>query len=155
AAAVVGPEHAPLVVAYFDLGDEPTTLATPRPLDAVATEMGIAPDAARVAIDDAGRRLLDARTGRVAPHVDRKAVAGWNGPAVPAFARAAAPLGDPSLARIAARTADVLLRARHGDRLPRYLIDGRAEGDAVLDDYAFLTAGLLDLYEATFDPRWL
>jgi uncharacterized protein YyaL (SSP411 family) len=152
---VVGPEHAPLVVAYFDVGASPATLATSRPLDAVASDAGVPLDAARAAIDDARRRLLDARTRRVPPHVDRKVVTGWNGLAVSAFARASATLGDPALARVAARTADALLRARHGERLPRYLIDGEAQGDAVLDDYAFLTAGLLDLYEATFDPRWL
>ena len=32
---------------------------------------------------------------------------------------------------------------------------GKARHNAYLDDYAFLTAGLLDLFEASGDPRWL
>jgi len=40
-------------------------------------------------------------------------------------------------------------------RLQRSALDGQASGDGYLDDYAFFIAGLLDLYEATFDPRWL
>src|SRR5262249_51221095 len=48
-----------------------------------------------------------------------------------------------------------ILGARDGARLPRYLLDGRAHGDGYLDDYAFLVAGLLDLYEASGQTRWL
>ncbi len=37
----------------------------------------------------------------------------------------------------------------------RYFRAGRVVEKAFLDDYAFLILGLLDLYEATFDLRWL
>ena len=80
----------------------------------------------------------------------------WNGLAVSAFARASRVLGDPALLDRARATATVLLDGRTGDRLPRYRIDGVAHGgDGYLDDYSFLGAGLLDLYEATGETRWL
>jgi uncharacterized protein YyaL (SSP411 family) len=44
---------------------------------------------------------------------------------------------------------------RPAGRLVRSWKDGRTGVAAFLDDQAFLTAGLLDLYEATFDRRWL
>ena len=44
---------------------------------------------------------------------------------------------------------------RPDGRLVRSWKDGRTGVAAFLDDQAFLTAGLLDLYEATFDRRWL
>jgi hypothetical protein len=44
---------------------------------------------------------------------------------------------------------------RPGGRLARSWFEGHAEGTGYLDDYAFLAQGLLDLYEATFEPRWL
>jgi len=92
---------------------------------------------------------------RVPPHVDRKVVTAWNGLAVSAFARGSRVLGDPSLVDRAHETADALLKHRTGDRLPRYLFDGAARGEAYLDDHAFMIAGLLDLYEATGEVRWL
>jgi uncharacterized protein YyaL (SSP411 family) len=152
---VLPPERARLAAAYFDVGDEPTTLATPRPLDAVARELGVASDVVARELDAARTGLLAARRGRVPPHVDRKTVVGWNGLAVSAFARGAMVLRDPTLAATARDVASTMLARRRDGRLPRYLIDGEPHGDAYLDDYAFLVAGLLDLYEATFESRWL
>jgi hypothetical protein len=153
----LGPERARLARAWFDVGDgdAPATLATPKSIDAVATELGIAPDEARRQIDEIRTTLLAARARRVPPHVDRKVVTAWNGLAVSAFARASRPLGDPALVATARATADALLAHRTQSHLPRYLLDGAPRGDAYLDDYAFLVAGLLDLWEATGETRWL
>ena len=44
---------------------------------------------------------------------------------------------------------------RERGRLLRSYSEGRARHDAYLEDYAFLIAGLVDLYEADSSPRWL
>jgi uncharacterized protein YyaL (SSP411 family) len=44
---------------------------------------------------------------------------------------------------------------RKEGRLRRTFQGGRADGQAFLEDYAFLVAALIDLYEADADPRWL
>ena len=44
---------------------------------------------------------------------------------------------------------------RPGGRLARSAKDGRVGVAGFLDDYAFACAGLIDLFEATFEPRWL
>jgi uncharacterized protein YyaL (SSP411 family) len=154
-ADALGTERARLAAAYFDVGDEPTTLATPRPLDVVAGDFGMTPGAAAREIDAIRDVLRTARARRVPPHVDRKVVVAWNGLTVSAFARAAAVLRSPTFADTARNTASTLLAARRDGRLPRYLSNGDPHGDAYLDDYAFLIAGLLDLYEVTFERRWL
>jgi uncharacterized protein YyaL (SSP411 family) len=75
---------------------------------------------------------------------------------ISAFARAAFVLDEQGYAARAARAADfVLTRMRDGDRLHRAFKDGRAHFRGYLDDYAFVIAGLLDLYETTGEPRWL
>ena len=57
----------------------------------------------------------------------------------------------------AERAADfVLTHLRGADGgLRRSFKDGEARHLAFLDDHAFLAAGLIDLYEATFDVRYL
>jgi hypothetical protein len=155
--AVLGAERARFATAYFDVGDgaAATTLATPRALDAVAAELGLAPDAARRTLADVRAALLAARGHRVAPHVDRKVLTAWNGLAISAFARASLVLRDATFVEPARAAATTLLAARSGGRLSRYVMDGSPRGDAYLDDYAFLIAGLLDLYAATGEVGWL
>jgi len=133
-----------------------------RPLAADAAEAGIPEPEAAAALEDGRARLLRARRERVAPHTDRKVLAAWNGLAISAFSRAAQVLREPAHAAVAARAAG-FVRAKmsspslagRGARLRRSSFDGRADGDGFLDDYAFLIAGLLDLFEASQDPDWL
>jgi uncharacterized protein YyaL (SSP411 family) len=101
--------------------------------------------------------LLPVRARRVRPHRDDKVLAAWNGLAISAFARAGRALGEEGYVAAADRAADfVLSRMRAPDgRLLRTWREGRAGGPGFLDDHAFLGLGLLDLHEATGDPRRL
>ena len=136
--------------------DGRNVLWTARPLADVATEQGLDEDAARRLLDDARDTLYRARAERPAPLRDEKILTSWNGMAISAFAQAALVLDDPAYAERAAAAADfVLASLRVGDRLLRSYANGEARVAGYLDDYAFLIAGLLDLYEATSDPRWL
>jgi uncharacterized protein YyaL (SSP411 family) len=75
---------------------------------------------------------------------------------ISAFAAGGRILDDPSDLRRAGRAADFVLGAfRDHGRLVRSYKEGRPGRPAYLDDYAFLIAGLLDLYETTFEPRRL
>src|SRR5262249_17766521 len=65
-------------------------------------------------------------------------------------------LGEDVYAQRAEKAADfVLTRMRKEGRLLRSYKDHQAHHNAYLEDYAFLIAGLLDLYEATSRSRWL
>ena len=126
------------------------------PLAEVAGLFGLAPERLQEELDRAREELYDARRVRVPPLKDEKVLVSWNGLMISAHARAAQILGDPSYAVRGAAAADFLLtRMRDGPELRRTWYEGRADGTGFLDDYAFLTQGLLDLYEATFEPRWL
>jgi uncharacterized protein YyaL (SSP411 family) len=132
------------------------------------------PDEAEwAALAPARGQLYEVRARRVPPLRDDKQLAAWNGLMISGLAVGARVLGEPRYAVAAARAADfVLVRMRDGDRLRRSFADGAAHAGGVadsaagapggatpplgfLDDYAFVVAGLFDLYEATFDARWL
>ena len=107
------------------------------------------------ALADARARLRAARATRPAPLVDAKILTGWNGLAISAFARAGAILAEPRYVDVAREAARFVLEHLTAEgRLLRVYAAGGAEQEAFLEDYAFLEAGLLDLYEATSDLRW-
>jgi len=108
-------------------------------------------------LEAARKRLLGARGKRVRPLRDDKVLADWNGLMIAALAQAAAVFQEPSYAVAAARAADFVLtnlRGAAGELLHRYR-DGEAACPAVLDDYAYLAWGCLELYGATGESRWL
>jgi len=103
------------------------------------------------ALATAEAKLFEARKARPRPHLDDKILTSWNGLAISAFAKASAILNEPRYSEAGRRAADFILarRASDGGLLRCSGIDG------MLDDYAFFTQGLLDLYESTFEYRYL
>ena len=159
--AALGDERGRIARAWYgvtEAGDLEgrSVLRTWRDADAVAAELGIAPAALARTVEDAREDLYRARAKRPPPLRDEKVLVAWNGLMISAFARAGLLLDDPDATARARRAAEfVLTRMRSDGRLRRVFQDGRASGPAFLEDYAFLIAGLLDLYEASPDPRWL
>jgi uncharacterized protein len=100
--------------------------------------------------------LYAARARRSPPFRDEKILAAWNGLAISAAAVAGRIFDERRYLDAGARAATfVLERMRPGGRLARSAKDGRTGVAGFLDDYAFVCAGLIDLYEATFEARWL
>lgn len=114
-------------------------------------------DEARVRVEGLRVKLYEAREARVHPFKDDKILTDWNGLMISAFAKAATALGDETHAATATKAADFLLSElvdEEGRLLKRYR-EGEAGLTSPLEDYAFLIGGLLDLYEATFELRYL
>jgi uncharacterized protein YyaL (SSP411 family) len=92
----------------------------------------------------------------VHPGLDDKVLASWNGLMLSAFAEAAAVLGRADYLATAVRNAEFLTtRMVRDGRLLRSWKDGVSRITGYLEDYSMLGAGLLALYEATFERRWL
>ena len=103
-------------------------------------------------------KLITRRASRARPHLDDKIVASWNGLMISAFARAGMALGEDAYTDAARKAAEFVRRAMwkegRGARLLRSYREGPGpEGFA--DDYAAMTGGALDLYEATGEIGWL
>jgi uncharacterized protein YyaL (SSP411 family) len=107
---------------------------------------------------EAGRaRLFEVREERIHPLKDDKILADWNGLMIAALATGARVLGEPAYDHAAVRAAEFLtteLTNEDGRLLKRWR-NGEANLPAVLDDYAFALWGLIELHQATHEPRWL
>jgi uncharacterized protein YyaL (SSP411 family) len=122
-----------------------------------AAELGIEPEklASRIAV--IREKLLRARSKRLRPFKDTKILTDWNGLAIGALARTARATGEDRFLAAASRAARFVLdglRLPDG-RLRHAFMDGEARIAAFLDDYAFLISGLIEVYEADFNPFFL
>lgn len=101
--------------------------------------------------------LRSARSKRQRPMVDTKVITAWNGQMIDAFAYAGLVTGDGRYIETAARAADFVLDRLWDDELGLHRIysDGAVRRRAFQEDYACLIGGLLSLYEASADSRWL
>ena len=147
-------------------------LYTARGIGDIAKELGREPEQVADALMQARITLFDARRKRPRPHLDDKVLTGWNGLMIAAFARASRVLSNDAIGRhsfgeggglarhleTARRAADFLQRimwdAKRQVLLRRYR-QGEAAIDAYAEDYAFLIFGVLELFQADGDPRWL
>ncbi|MCP4591734.1 MAG: thioredoxin domain-containing protein [bacterium] len=108
-------------------------------------------------------KLRAARETRVRPGKDDKVIAAWNGMMISALARGSQVLGEERFLKAAERAANFVLTEMVHDgvllRTYRNTGDGGDAGGrklpAYLDDYAEVASALIDLYESTFDLRWL
>ncbi|MBI3049088.1 MAG: thioredoxin domain-containing protein [Acidobacteria bacterium] len=134
-------------------------LYTARSVEEIARMTGHPAEEVASALDRARATLLAVRSTRPRPHLDDKILTAWNGLMIAAFARAARVLenGDAYLAD--ARRAAAFVRARlwraADETLLRRFRQGEAAVEGYAEDYAYLTFGLLELFQADGDPAWL
>ena len=107
-------------------------------------------------VASARKKMFDARSKRVRPHLDDKILASWNGMMLGALARAWAVLGDARYRAAAEKNLNFLqAKLWDGKTLYHRWRDGERDSVQLLRAYAFLLAGTLDLYEATLEPKHL
>jgi uncharacterized protein YyaL (SSP411 family) len=101
-------------------------------------------------------KLLEHRAKRPRPHLDDKVITAWNGLMISSLSYGGAVLNEQKYITAAEKSAHFLLNTLQKDgRLMRFYRDGQIVDLGYLNDYAFTILGLLDLYQATFEPKWL
>jgi len=129
------------------------------PDDAVDVARALKVDVAHMmdSVEASRRTLFNARESRVHPGLDDKIQANWNGLMISAFATAAQAFDDPALLERATSAATFVterMRSEDGGLLHTWK-EGQARITAYQEDYACVINGLVDVYEASFDLRWL
>ncbi len=123
----------------------------------IASDLGLDAKELEAKMSEARKKLFQEREKRIKPEKDDKILTDWNALMISAFARGGRILADPSYIETAKTSCDFLLRYLKTDegRLLHRWLDGEAGIQGMIDDYAFMVAALLDLYEATSEAKYL
>ena len=160
---LLSPEEFIVAANYFGLTkagnfidhSHPTPLPGQNVLSVVKSPIA---EADRPLLASAKEKMLAIRARRIRPHLDDKILASWNGLMLGAFARASAVLGEEKY-RAAAEKNFSFLRKILWDEKSKTLFhrwrDGERDQVQLLEAYAFLLDGVIQLYEATLEPKHL
>jgi uncharacterized protein YyaL (SSP411 family) len=134
-------------------------LYTARPIEELTATTGLSADEVESSLRRSRDTLRRHRASRPRPHLDDKVLTAWNGLMIAAFARAARVLPSGIRFLNAARRAAEFVRAQLWDPARSVLLRRYRKGEAGIEgyaeDYAYLIFGLLQLFQADGDPRWL
>ncbi|KAL0101405.1 hypothetical protein PUN28_018911 [Cardiocondyla obscurior] len=118
-------------------------------------------------ISEACDILFFDRTSRPWPNLDDKIVTAWNGLMISGLARAGIAVKNKKYVEEATTAATfvenylfdkkkrILLRSCYRRSTDNSIVQRSVPIPGFHEDYAFLVKGLLDLYEATFNPHWI
>ena len=123
----------------------------------IAKRFGLTVDELHKEISEAKKMLLKERAQRVRPGLDDKILTSWNALMFTGYAKAYRAFGDKEYLQAAEKSANFLLKnaVRKDGSIWRNYKDGRSSINGFLDDYAFVISGFIELYQATFDEKWL
>ena len=155
-------EDAALFSRYFGVTQEgnfeggSSILHVAEELPELARSLGVDETEFERVVESGKVKLFAARQGRVAPARDDKIIVAWNGLMMSAMAQGFNVLGEAAYLNSAREAASFILSELvvEGELMHTWK-DGRARFRAFQDDYACLVNGLLDLYEASFEVKWL
>ena len=125
--------------------------------DESARQLGISLETLNEVLETGKKLLYQWRQRRVPPFRDEKVLTAWNGLMLKAFAAAGAILENHEFIKTAEKNADFLLTNLLDENgyLLRSWKDGQVKIPAYIEDYANLADGLIELYQATGELRWL
>ena len=127
-------------------------------IDKVADHFNLSNEDIETSLTQSKRKLFAARVKRPRPHLDDKILTSWNGLMISSLSRAYQVLGEDRYLETAKKAAEFVRKNLYDPKtrqLFRRWRNGERKIAGMADDYAFLTQGLVDLYEADFDPDWL
>ena len=152
---LLGEEDGGLFCAYYDISEGgnwegSSILNRPRGLEEAASTLGASTERLREAAARGRERLFEARERRIRPSLDDKILTSWNGLMISALSQGAFVLGEARYLEAAERAARFVLEnmTREGLLLRSHRA-GESKIDGFLEDYAYFTRGLIDLFHAS------
>jgi hypothetical protein len=169
ARAVLDPAELELAAEYYDIGElgdmhhnpAKNVLHAKQSPAELAAKSGRSAEALQAVLDSARRKLMDARSRRPTPFIDRTLYTGWNAMAVTAYLETARVLRSDSVREFALLTLDRLLETAWDSEATLHHVIAYPEGAApsetapgTLDDYAFTVHACIDAWLAGGEMKY-
>ena len=121
-----------------------------------AKQFGKNPEDIAEIIDECRSKLLQERVKRPKPGLDDKILTSWNGLMISGLANLYKVTKKDQFLNAGSKAVEFIKDKLYKNKelLHRYR-DGEAKYEGTLEDYAYLINGLLDLYEATYEVKYL
>jgi len=125
--------------------------------EAIAKKYDLSIAVLKKKIADAKTKLLKVRSKRIKPGLDDKILTSWNALMLKGYAQAYRAFGDEAFWAAALKSAGFLLKNAIGPNreITRNYKNGKSSINGLLDDYAFTVSAFIELYQTTFDEKWL
>lgn len=127
-----------------------------RSLSEIAAELKISINQLILDLGRIQKILFNERKKRIKPFKDKKILVDWNGLMIAALAKAGRILGKSNYITAAKKAGDFIWsRMFQKNLLYHRFSENESAIEGFLDDYVFLAWGFLEIYEASFDNKYL
>ncbi len=159
---VIGEENAKIFCEYYDItphgnfeGENILHIQTPQ--DVFARKIGMDQQELENLLSTSRKKLFEEREKRIKPGLDDKILTSWNGIMIRGMAMGYQLTGKSDYLTACEKSAEFVLTTLSQDNglLLRTYRSGKSHLNAYLEDYSYFISGLIALYEASFDSRWL
>lgn len=122
-----------------------------------AEELNLSEDDFLKKLESIRKKLFDYREKRIHSYKDDKILTDWNGLMISAFAKAAQAFNNETYSNAATKAYSFIEKylSNKDGRLIHRFREGESGLPAHIDDYAFMINALIDLYETTFEIKYL
>lgn len=156
-------KEAPLFIDYFNITrpgnweKDKNILFRNKTHDDLLEKYGIGQQELQIEIDKSRETLLKVRNKRVRPGLDDKMLTSWNALMLKGYVDAYRAFGEEKFLETALKNADFICNKAIGknNEITRNYKNGKSSVPGLLDDYSFTVSAFINLYQATFDEKWL
>ncbi|MXV77513.1 thioredoxin domain-containing protein [Candidatus Poribacteria bacterium] len=159
---IIGEENTEIFCEFYDITphgnfEGESILHIQTPSDVFARKLGMDQAALDTLLTDCKQKLFTEREKRIKPGLDDKILTSWNGIMIRGMAMGYQLTGKLEYLTACEKSAEFVLTtlSQEDGLLLRTYREGKSHLNAYLEDYSYFIAGLVALYEASFDAKWL
>jgi uncharacterized protein YyaL (SSP411 family) len=159
---ILGKEDANVFAQYFDITEEGNWEGNSIPRiimqkSSLSNLLKISEDKLSESLSNSRTKVKKYRASRIPPGTDDKVIVSWNGLMISSLAKASSVLGKKEYFDAADKAVDFITKkmSKKDGTLNRIYRKNVAHIDAFAEDYSYFGNSLIDMYEASFDSKYL